>query len=64
MNPDEEGAGPGDEEVAKAVVMAGVARIVEGAHAALTTLESGNLELHFATGEIFRLDVATVTRIA
>jgi hypothetical protein len=44
--------------------MAGVARLVEGGHAIMATLESGSLELRFATGEIFRLDEATVTRIA
>jgi hypothetical protein len=64
LNPGEEEAWPGDAAVAKAVVMAGVARIVKGGFAVIAAMESGRLELRFATGEIFRLDAATVTRIA
>ena len=64
LNPGEDGARPGDAEGAKSVVMAGVARIVEDGHAVIATLESGTLELRFATGEIFRRDQETVTRIA
>ena len=40
-----------------------VARIVEEGHAVLATLESGTLELRFATGEIYHLDKETITRI-
>jgi hypothetical protein len=64
LTPGEEGARLGDAEAAKTIVMAGVVRIVEGGHAVITTLESGTLELRFATGEIFHLDEETVTRIA
>ncbi len=64
LAPGEEGARPGDADVAKTIVMAGVARIVEGGHAVITTFESGTIELRFATGEIFHLDEETVTRIA
>ena len=64
LNPGEDGARPGDAEGAKSIVIAGVARIVEDGHAVIATLESGALELRFATGEIFRLDQETVTRIA
>jgi hypothetical protein len=61
LNPDEDGARPGN---AKAIVMAGVARIVEEGHAAIAILESGTLELRLATGEIFHLNEETVTRTA
>ena len=64
LNSREKGAWPEDAEVAKAIVMAGVARIVEEGHADIATLECGSLELRFTTGEIFRLDRETVTRIA
>jgi hypothetical protein len=64
LNPGEEGARPEDADVAKAIVMANVARIVEDGDAAITTLASGILELRFATGEIFHLGKETVTRIA
>ena len=62
-NPGEEGAGPGNEDVAKATVMAEVARIVEEGDAAIATLESGTLELRFATGEVFHLGEETITRV-
>jgi len=64
LNPGEKGPRPGAAAAAKKIVMAGVARIVEDGHAAIRTLASGGLELRFATGEIYHLDEATVTRIA
>jgi hypothetical protein len=51
-------------DVAKALVMAAVARIVEDGGATIVTLGSGKLELRLATGEIFHLGKETVTRIA
>jgi hypothetical protein len=64
LKPDEDGARRGDAAEVKTIVMAGVARIVEDGHAVIATLESGTLELRFATGGIFHLDAETVTRIA
>ena len=64
LNPGEDGTRPGDAEVAKAIVMAKIARIVEKGDAVITTLDSGVLELRFATGEILHLGEETVTRIA
>jgi hypothetical protein len=59
------GGGPPEEpDVAKALVMAGLARIVEEGGAIIAALESGTLELRLATGEIFHLAEGTVTRIA
>jgi hypothetical protein len=60
-----EGRGrPEEPDVAKALVMAELARIVEEGGAIIATLESGTLELRLATGEIFHLGEGTVTRIA
>ena len=60
----EEGGGPKDPDVAKALVMAELARIVEGGCAVIAMLESGTLELRLLTGEIFHLGDKAVTRIA
>jgi hypothetical protein len=49
---------------AKAFVMAEIVRVVEEGHAAMTRLESGVLELRFATGELFHLSDKGITRIA
>ena len=55
---------PGEEALAKAIVMIGIARLVEDGHASVARLESGGLELRFTTGEIFHLGEEAVTRIA
>jgi hypothetical protein len=55
---------PDDPNVAKGLVMAELARIVEEGGAVLATLESGALEVRLATGEIYHLGEETVTRIA
>jgi hypothetical protein len=41
--------------VAKALVMAALARMIDEGGAVIATLESGTLELRLATGEIFHL---------
>jgi hypothetical protein len=64
LNPAEDGSRPEDQDVAKALVMAGVGRIVEDGGAVLITLQSGVLELRLLSGEIFHLGETTVTRIA
>jgi hypothetical protein len=51
-------------DVAKALVMAELARIVEEGAAVIATLESGTIELRLVTGEVFRLGETAVTRIA
>jgi alpha-D-ribose 1-methylphosphonate 5-triphosphate synthase subunit PhnG len=51
-------------DMAKALVMAELARIVEEGAAVIATVASGTIELRFATGEVFRLGETTVTRIA
>jgi hypothetical protein len=53
-----------DPDVAKALVMAELARIVDEGGALIVTLESGMLELRLATGEIFHLGEEVVTRTA
>ena len=50
-------------DVAKALVMAALARIVEEGSAVIATLESGTLQLRLATGEIFQLGEGMVTRV-
>jgi hypothetical protein len=50
--------------LAKALVMAALTRIVAQGDAVTATLESGTLELRLATGEIYHLDEETVTRVA
>ena len=64
LNPAEDGSRPEDQDVAKALVMAGVGRIVEDGGAVLIPLQSGVLELRLLSGEIFHLGETTVTRIA
>jgi hypothetical protein len=59
-----QGAHSFDDEAAKVLVMAQVARIVEEGRAAMTQLESGLLELRFTTGEVFHLGDDGITRIA
>jgi hypothetical protein len=50
--------------LAKALVMAELARIVAQGDAVTTAVESGALELRLATGEIYHLGEETVTRVA
>jgi hypothetical protein len=64
VNPGEEAARSGDADVAKAIVMTEVARLVEDGHASVARLETGRLELRLTTGEIFHLGEEAVTRIA
>jgi hypothetical protein len=52
------------DDVVKALVIAGLADIVVEGGATMAALESGAVELRLATGEIFHLGEATVTRIA
>ena len=63
FNPADEGGWPEAHAVVKPLVMAELARIVEEDGAAIVALESGALEPRLATGEIFRLGEATVTRV-
>lgn len=44
--------------------MAELGRLVEAGGASMVTLESGMRELRLATGEIFHLGHAAITRIA
>ena len=60
----DEGGALEDPDVAKVLVMAELARIVEEGAGVIATLESGAIELRLATGEVFRLDDKAVTRIA
>ena len=60
----EDGSGSDDPDVAKALVMAELARIVEEGGAVIVMLESGTLELRLATGEVFLFGEKAVTRIA
>jgi hypothetical protein len=60
---DERGA-PENSDVAKALVVAELVRIVEEGAAVIATLESGTIELRLATGEVFHLGDKVVTRIA
>jgi len=53
-----------DPQMAKAWVLAELARIAGEGGAVTATLESGALELRLPTGEIFHLGEDTVTRIA
>jgi hypothetical protein len=52
------------EQAAKTIVMTEIARLVEDGHASVARLESGRLELRFATGEVFHLGEEAATRIA
>lgn len=58
------GSAPENPDVAKGLVMAELARIVEEGAAVIATLESGTIELRLATGEVFHLGDKVVTRIA
>ena len=60
----DEGGALENADVAKALVMAELARIVEEGGAVIATLESGTIELRLATGEVFHLDDKALTRIA
>ena len=60
----DEGGALENADVAKALVMAELARIVDEGAGVIATLESGAVELRLATGEIFRLGDKVVTRIA
>jgi hypothetical protein len=60
----DEGGAPENPDVAKALVMAELARIVEEGAAVIATLESGTIELRLGTGEVFRLGETAVTRVA
>jgi hypothetical protein len=64
LEPGERSTRPEDEEVAKAIVMTEIARMIHKGNAIITTLESSTVEVRFATGEIFHLHAETVTRIA
>lgn len=59
----EQEATQADDDAAKAFVMAEIARLVEEGRAVMTRLETGTLELRFATGELFHLCDKTITRI-
>ena len=63
-NVSDEGGALEDPDVAKALVMAELARIVEEGAAVIATLGSGTIELRLGTGEVFRLGETAVTRIA
>jgi hypothetical protein len=58
------GRAPEDPDVAKTLVMAELARVVEEGAAVMVTLESGTLELRLATGEVFHLGERAITRVA
>ena len=61
---EEDGGGPVSPDVAKELVMAEVARLVEQGYAAIAALESGTLELRLASGEVFHLGEETFTHVA
>jgi len=56
--------GPHDADLAKALVMAEVARIVAEGSARVVRCDSSTVELRFATGEVFRLGEDAITRVA
>ena len=60
----EDGGAPQDPDVAKTLVMAELARVVEEGAGVMVALESGTLELRLATGEVFHLGETAITRIA
>ena len=64
VNPGKQAVRTGDADVAKAIVMTEIARLVEDGHASVARLETGRLELRLTTGEIFHLGEEAVTRIA
>jgi hypothetical protein len=49
---------------ARALVIAGIGRLVRDGHASWRLSDSGDVELRLATGEVFLLGSTTVTRIA
>lgn len=49
---------------AKALVIAGIGRLVRDGHASWRLSDTGDLELRLATGEVFLLGGTTMTRIA
>ncbi len=49
---------------AKALVFAGIGRLVDDGRASWRLSESGDVELRLATGEVFLLGGTTMTRIA
>jgi hypothetical protein len=59
----DDGGSPEAADSAKTFVMAQIARIVEDGSASIVTLDSGAVELHLATGEVFHLGDETVTRV-
>ena len=60
----DEAGTPEAHDMVKSLVMAELARIVVEGDATMAALESGALELRLATGEVFHLGEATVTRVA
>jgi alpha-D-ribose 1-methylphosphonate 5-triphosphate synthase subunit PhnG len=64
FNRADEAGRPEVHDMARALVMAELARIVAEGGATIAALESATLVLGLATGEIFHLGEATVTRMA
>jgi hypothetical protein len=60
----DEGGTLEDPDVAKALVMAELVRIVEEGAGVMVALDSGTLELRLASGEVFQLGETAITRIA
>jgi len=49
---------------AKALVIAGIGRLVDDGHASWHLSDTGDVELRLVTGEVFLLGNTTMTRIA
>lgn len=60
----ENGGAPEDSDLAKMLVMAELARVVEEGAGVMVALEAGTLELRLATGEVFHLGETAIKRIA
>jgi hypothetical protein len=60
----EDWSAPEDPDVAKTLVMAELARIVEEGAGIMVALKSGAVELRLARGEVFHLGEMVITRIA
>jgi len=60
----EDGSNPPEPGLAKALVMAELARIVQEGGASMAALAGGTFELRLATGEVFYLQDNAITRIA
>jgi hypothetical protein len=60
----EDGGAPVDPDMAKTLVMAELAHVVEEGAGVMVALEGGTLELRLATGEVFHLGETAITRIA